>query len=82
VAIGNRRAVRLLPGWEESPRLSGAIVAPPGTGKTPAVSLARGGPKNALDPIAREKWARLAAGGESGGDAGRSSGMCFRSARG
>ena len=38
-AIGASRALELKPGWSESPRFYIAIVAPPGSGKSPAESL-------------------------------------------
>jgi hypothetical protein len=38
-AIGNTHSLRLKDGWEELPSLYAAVVAPPGTTKTPALSL-------------------------------------------
>ena len=40
VAIGTSREVEVKPGWREGPRLSSAIVAEPGSKKSPALDLA------------------------------------------
>jgi hypothetical protein len=40
IAIGTSRAIEVKPGWVEGPRINGAVVADPGSKKSPALALA------------------------------------------
>lgn len=63
-AIGNTRALVVKPGWIERPLIWTAVIAPPGSGKSPALAVARA-PLDALQDAAyaryereREAWER------------------------
>lgn len=54
-AIGNTRLIRLKPDWLEPPILWGAVIAPSGSIKSPALSKAMG-PLQRLDSGERRTW--------------------------
>ncbi len=53
-AIGNARNIRVKKGWTESPTIYGAVVADPGTKKSPAFSIAVGPAWRRQDEYQRE----------------------------
>ncbi len=53
-AIGNTRALLVKPGWIERPILWAAVIALPGSGKSPALTVAR----QPLDTLQGTSWAR------------------------
>lgn len=53
-AIGNSREVQMGADWKEGPRLFAAIVAPPGSKKSPAMSIATGPIKEAHKELHRQ----------------------------
>ncbi len=56
-AIGNTRALLVKPGWIERPLIWTAVIAPPGSGKSPALGVARA-PLEALQNAAYERYER------------------------
>ena len=51
-AIGNTRALLVKPGWLERPIVWAAVIAPPGSGKSPALNVAR----RPLDGLQGDAW--------------------------